>query len=162
MNVRRHRVGEEAELWRLYRDATRFVNARDYAPAQIRRWAPDEPAPGWREKLARSNPFVAEEDGQIVGFAELEPDGHIDYFYCHYQRQRRGVGRALYRAVEHEAIRAGIERLCAEVSVTARLFFEVMGFAVTEETNNVICGAPARQFRMQKRLGQDDPGPGGH
>ena len=160
MNVRRYRPGEETELWRLCRDAIRFVNARDYTPAQIQRWAPDEATPDWPERLARSNPFVADQDGQLVGFVELEPDGHIDYFYCHYQWQRRGIGRALYRTVENEAVRAGIRRLFTEVSVTARPFFESMGFEVTAETNHMICGAPARQFRMQKRLGQDGLAPG--
>ena len=160
MNVRRYCVGEEVELWRLYRDTTRFVNACDYTPAQIQRWAPDEPAPDWPARLSRSNPFVAEEAGRIVGFVELEPDGHIDYFYCHHEWQRRGVGRRLYRTVEAEAIRAGFRWLFAEVSVTARPFFESMDFEVTAETNNAVGGTPARQFRMQKHLGPDAPAPG--
>ena len=152
MNIRRYRVGQEAELWGVCRDATRFINARDYTPEQIRRWAPDLPEPGWSERLARTNPFVAELDGKIVGFVEWEANGHIDYFYCHHQWQRRGVGRRLYQAVEAEALRTKVDLLFTEASVTARPFFESMGFEVTLETNNLVCGAVAKQFRMQKRL----------
>ena len=152
MNIRRSRAGEEAELWLVCRDATRMINRRDYTPEQVRRWAPGLPEPGWNERLAQTNPLVAEQDGKIVGSVELEANGHIDYFYCHYRWQRRGVGRKLYQAVENEAARTGIDLLFAEASVTARTFFESLGFEVKVEANNLVCGAVARQLRMQKQL----------
>ncbi len=144
------------ELWQLHHDTTRIIIGQAYTPEQVRRWAPDAMEPWWNDRMAQSNPFVAEQDGKIVGFAELETDGHIDRFYCHHQWQRRGVGRKLYQAIEDEASRLGIRLLFAEVSVTARKFFESMGFEVTVEQNNIVCGAVARNFRMQKRL---DSGP---
>ena len=152
MNIRRYQVGEERKIWQVYRDTTRNINARDYTPEQVHRWAPDLPEPGWNERLARTNPFVAEQDGEIVGFVELEANGHIDYFYCHHQWQRQGIGKKLYQTVEGEASRMRLALLFAEVSVTARKFFESMGFAIKVETNNVVCGAVAKQFRMEKRL----------
>jgi putative acetyltransferase len=27
--------------------------------------------------------YVADDEGVIAGFGELEPNGHIDCFYCH-------------------------------------------------------------------------------
>ena len=66
---------------------------------------------------------MPEESGKILGFAELEDDGHIDYFYCDHEHQRRGVGSRLYEAIEKEARRRAIQRLHAAVSVTAKAFF---------------------------------------
>jgi GNAT superfamily N-acetyltransferase len=153
MNVRRYRRGEEEALWRLYHDTTHLINGRDYTAEQVERWAPAEIDMGkWVERVRARNPFVAEEDGAILGFAELESDGHIDYFYCHHRWQRKGVGKALFRTLEDEAIRLGIRSLRAEVSVTAREFFASMGFEIVEEQEKIVCGAPARRFLMQKRI----------
>jgi putative acetyltransferase len=106
----------------------------------------------WRERIGKSNPFVAVADGILVGFAELEPNGHIDYFYCHHEWQGKGVGTAIYRELEKEALRNGIRRLFAEVSMTAKEFFLKMGFVITEERSRIICDAPAKNFMMEKML----------
>jgi GNAT superfamily N-acetyltransferase len=70
---------------------------------------------------------VAEEAGRPVGFAELEPNGHIDRVYVSADHQRRGIGQQLLAAVMAEAQRAGIARLFTEASITARPFFEAQG-----------------------------------
>jgi len=151
MNIRRYRLGEEEALWRLYRDTTRKILGAFYTPEQIERWAPQNKSLAeWKERLRIRNPFVAEEKGQLVGFAELEPDGHIDYFYCHHQWQRKGVGRELYRALEDDAHRLGVTCLYAEVSVPAKPFFVSIGFEIVEEQVNLVCGAPAGRFIMRK------------
>jgi hypothetical protein len=38
------------------------------------------------------------------------------------------------------------------VSVPAKGFFLKQGFEVLEEQNNIVCGAPAPNFKMQKKL----------
>jgi putative acetyltransferase len=131
MNIRRYRPGEEERLWQLYYDTTHIINGKYYTPEQCERWAPAVvDMPRWRERIGARNPFVAEENGRILGFGELEPDGHIDYFYCDHAHQRRGIGRLLYEAIEKEARRLKIPCLHAAVSVTARAFFLRMGFEV--------------------------------
>jgi len=83
MNIRRYKTGEEQALWLLFYETVHKINCRDYSQAQLEAWAPStiDPAP-WKARLNRSNPFVAEENGKIVGFAEIENNGHIDCFYC--------------------------------------------------------------------------------
>lgn len=152
MNIRRYKPGEEAEIWQLHYDTTRIIIGQDYTLEQVQRWAPDRTRPNWGNYVTEKNPFVAEHDGQIVGFADLEPDGHIDRFYCHHRWQRRGVGRSLYRAIEERAFEWGLDLIFTEVSVTAQPFFSSVGFEIVEETHNVVCGTVARQFRMRKRL----------
>ncbi len=152
--VRRYQQGEEDAIWNLFFNTTRKVNSRDYTPAQINRWAPEGRDPmEWAMRLQRTNPFVAIESGEIVGFAELESDGHIDCFYCHHDWQRRRVGRTLFHTVEAEANALGLRELYAEVSTTAEPFFTAMGFRIEEERTPIICGSPAKQFLMRKGIG---------
>jgi len=152
MNIRRYKIGEEEEIWKLHHDTTREIIGKDYTRAQVEKWAPDQMEPDWIERVRQRNPFIAEHDGKIVGFAELEANGHIDRFYCHHQWQRKGIGKLLYRAIEEDASRMKLALLFAEVILTAREFFLSRGFEIVKEENNLICGAKAIRFQMQKQL----------
>lgn len=154
MIIRRYQPGEEPALWEVYFRATHETNARDYHPDLLNRWAPaDKDMDEWRERLAEKNPFVAVLDETIAGMAELEVDGFVDYFYVHPAFQRRGVGSRLMEELEDEARRIHLNVLKADVSLTAKAFFEAMGFTVTEARENVILGHPAPNFAMSKELG---------
>ena len=153
MEIRRFAEGDEEALWRIYYATTRESNARDYHPKLIERWAPkDKDTDEWGERIREKRPFVAEVEGEPVGFAELEESGYIDYFYVLPKYQGRGVGKELMSRVESEAGRLGLPKIYANVSVTAKPFFLSRGFAVTESRDNVILGLPAPNFAMEKLL----------
>src|SRR5690349_22132369 len=135
MKIRRYSPGEEERLWQLYHDTTHIINGRDYTREQCERWAPAvADMSTWKARIKSRNPFVAEEHGKILGFAELETNGHIDYFYCDHEYLRKGVGRKLYEAVEDEARCLKLPRLYAAVGVTATPFFLCIGLEVVKET----------------------------
>lgn len=96
--------------------------------------------------------YVAEDDGTITGFGELEADGHIDCFYCHKNYQRRGIGRQIYQAIEAQAIQLDLDRLWVEASITAKPFFEQMGFTVVQEQSVARRGQTFINYVMQKHL----------
>lgn len=153
MQVRRYKLGEEEQLWKLYYDTTHIINGEIYSKEQVKRWAPhDKDMDEWRKRIKEKNPFVALQDKKIIGFAELEVNGHIDYFYTHHQWQGKGVGSMLYNVIEKEAISQKVPCLYADVSVSAKGFFLKQGFKVTKEQKNIICGAPAPNFKMEKKL----------
>ena len=97
--------------------------------------------------------LVAEENGEVVGFAELEEDGCLDMIYRRKDTVGRGIGKRLYRAIEHEAHSRGIERVFAEASITARPFFERLGFRVLREQVVRRRGVGLTNFMMDKKLG---------
>ena len=152
VQIRRYRLGEEEAIWAVYFVSTRHIVAREYTPEQVQRWAPELPPADWKCKLASTNPFVALIAGQIVGFAELESDGHVNNFYCHHDFQRQGIGTALFRAIEEEAFHLHLPELFAEVSTTGINFFVAQGFVIEEERSNIVCNAPAKQYLVRKRL----------
>jgi putative acetyltransferase len=154
IEIRRYKPGEEPAIWNVYFLATHLSIARDYHPDLIQRWAPrTQDMKQWAERLARKNPFVAVVDGHVIGMAEIEADGFIDYFYVHPHWQRRGIGKALLERIETEARTHGIRTIFADVSVTAKDFFAARGFDVLESKNKVILGHLAPNFRMEKLLG---------
>ena len=91
-------------------------------------------------------------DNTIVGFAEFELDGHIDCFYCHHQWIGSGIGSALMNAIYERANQKKILRIFAEVSITARPFFEKQGFIITKEQTVVIKGVQLTNYKMEKNF----------
>jgi putative acetyltransferase len=153
MLIRDYNQGDAAAITRLFYETIRFVNLQDYSEQQVRAWAPVVPDPEiWHSRMSERYTLVAEESGQILAFAELERDGHLDMFYCRKEVIRRGVGRSLYRAVELKAIGLRLEGIFTDASITARPFFEHCGFSIIREQIVTRGGIELSNFRMEKRL----------
>jgi len=152
LSLRRHVPGDAGPILALFRDTIRRVNRRDYTAAQVEAWAqPHVTVHAWSARL-RDATFVIEAEGQLVCFAELDPDGHIDCFFCHADWQGRGLGSMMMEHLEREARAAGAPSLYAEVSLTARPFFERKGFVIEAQQEVPIGGERLTNFRMRRRL----------
>lgn len=151
--VRDYGRGDARDICRLFYETVRTVKLGDYSPDQVRAWAPDPPDPdAWHARMSGRHTLVAEGDGEVVGFAELEEDGHLDMFYCRWDVVGRGVGSLLYAAVEDKAGDLGLDRIFTEASITARPFFERKGFAVLGRNTVVRRGVELTNFSMEKFL----------
>ena len=155
MNVRPYKPEDTAALARLFTETVHSVNAADYSHEQLAAWAPDPPdMEHWHRRLSERIVFVAEQDSETVGFATFEPDGHLDYIYAQRRFQRQGVGAALLQSIEQEAISRGVTRIFAEVSLTARPFFERVGFRLIASQRIKHRGISFINYRMEKFLFQ--------
>lgn len=137
----------------LFRDTVLTVNAADYDDQQCRAWAAgwaDEAR--WAARLEEQYFLVAEQKRQLDGFASLAADGYLALLYVHQDLQRQGIALALYEALEAEARRRGLANLETDASITARPFFEKMGFSLMAPQKKVISGVAFTNFRMRKRL----------
>ena len=154
MLIRLFQKQDSDQIARLFHDTVREVNIHDYSTAQVNAWAPDDlHIEEWSESCAKKFTYVAEEeDGEIIGFGQLEANGHIDCFFCHKDYQRCGVGTRLYRAIEAKALELRIESLFVEASITARAFFKNRGFVVVKEQQVTIRGENFTNFAMDKSL----------
>jgi len=153
MKLRPYRDEDAPALLDLFRETVRRINARDYAPHQIQAWASDEIDPAtWAGRFTGRYVIVAEEQGTPVGFAELEPNGHIDRVYVSADHQGLGIGRALMDAVIAQAERQGLPRLFVEASITARSFFEGLGFVLIAPQVVTLRGVEFVNYRMERRV----------
>ncbi len=137
----------------LFRQAVRRVAIRDYSEAQVKAWAPDmAEREKWVERRASRPTWVAEIDGKVAGFTDLEPDGHVDMMYVHPDFRGRGVANALMAKVEEAADEQKLGRLYTEASITARPFFEKKGFRVISAQTVHVRGQDLVNYRMEKFL----------
>ncbi|MEM7016246.1 MAG: GNAT family N-acetyltransferase [Pseudomonadota bacterium] len=151
--IRAFHAEDAAELLELFTNTVHTINPRDYTPVQIAAWAPrDRDTIAWQHSFENKHIFIAECDGMIAGFAELEDDGHIDRVYNHHDFQGKGVGKMLLNALETKARDLSIQRLYAEVSITARPFFAGLGFELEVEQTVERLGVQMTNFRMYKYL----------
>lgn len=153
IEVRLFKASDAEQIARLYHDTIREVTIHDYTPQQVKAWAPDDLYfRNWVEVCSKRFTFVADDEGAIAGFSELEPSGHIDCFFCHKNYQRRGVGSLIYQATETKAIELSLKWLFVEASITAKSFFQSLGFTVVN-TQNVTCrGEQFTNYKMEKFL----------
>lgn len=104
----------------------------------------------WQKRVDDMNPFVAELNGKIVGFADLQQDGYIDHFFCHAGYQGIGVGRLLMERLFAKGRSEGIKRYYSQVSKTVRPFYEHFGFCVVKKQKVDINGQLLTNFVMEK------------
>lgn len=153
LEIRRFESGDEETLRTLFYYTVRKICINDYTDAQVSAWAPNiYVAEDWNKKIALLNPFIVLLDGQVVGYADLQPDGYVDHFFCHWQHQGKGVGTALMQQLIAEGARNFNHRLYANVSLTAKPFFERHGFTVAKQQSVDIRGQTLTNFLMEKEL----------
>ncbi len=138
-------------LWDIHFYTIRNINIRDYSQEQVEAWAPEYlDLSLWKNRMKVLSPFVAEIDGVIVGYTDLQSDGLIDHFFCHYKYQGQGVGKALMNCILETGKQRGIKRFYSEVSITARPFYEHFGFEVVKAQEVEVRGQRLRNFVMEK------------
>lgn len=154
MIIRLYAPQDIDDLMELFRASVRQVASRDYSPAQVLAWAPDDlDRDLWLQRRGSRPTWVAMIDGRIAGFTDLEADGHVDMMFVHPDFQGRRVASGLLRHVEAEAADLGLARLFTEASITAKPFFERRGFRVIAEQQVAVRGQVLTNYRMEKPLG---------
>ena len=152
ITTRKYHPNDARSLADIYYYTIHNINIRDYTEEQVNAWAPSTSLEidDWQTKWSKLPPIVALSDNKIVGFTEFGPNGYIDCFFVHHNFQGLGAGSALMNAIEHEAKEKNIQHLSAEVSITAKPFFEKKGFKVTKQQTVVMRKVNLANFIMEK------------
>jgi len=135
----------------IFLGAIREIASRDYASAQIDAWAQVDRESWALRRLSRPT-WVAIIDQLPVGFADLEPNGHLYMMFVHPAHQRAGIASALLNAIEIAARAQGLSEIFTEASITARAFFERRGFSIVTAQLVEKRGRHLRNYRMEKFL----------
>ena len=101
MDLRRYRTEYLPALSCLFGETVRRVNSRDYAPPQVQAWAAGEAdlltRDSWFQRLYT---LVAEADGRIVGYGNVDDTGYLDHLFVRWDCQGQGIATALCDALE--------------------------------------------------------------
>ena len=148
------RVAEEADLQsilKLFKDCVLTVCRGDYSLEQLNAWASAAAnIQKWKDKIKLQYFVVAHVNKKLVGFGALENKDLIDLLYVDKDYQGSGVGNKIFESLVSTARSQGTNVLKAEVSKTARHFFESKGFAVVLEQSKQIEGIVLKNYQMTK------------
>lgn len=153
MIVRKYRKEDNESLVRLFYDTVRTICARDYTPAQIAVWAPDQIDPEqWCKSFEINVTFVAEIENRIVGFANMDDAGYLDRLYVAADCQRMGVAASLIQTIEKQAREKNLSEIQVDASITALPFFLRKGYAIVKENIVERRGEELKNYSMRKQL----------
>lgn len=153
MPIRTFHPGDEPALRAVFYSSVHALARHHYTAEQLDAWAPRQyDAAQWGERVRGNRPFIAEVDGCIAGFADLQDSGYVDHFFVAGDFAGRGVGRALMAHIHQSAAARGMGRLFADVSLTAEPFFQKWGFGVEARQQVERAGVVLANVRMGKVL----------
>ena len=130
MVIRAYRSEDCPTLAQIYYETIHTVNAADYTKAQLDAWATGNvDLAVWDAYFLARHSFVAEQDGFILGFADMDDTGYLGRLYVHHDHQGKGIGKALCHAVEGAV---QVPRYTLHSSITAKPFYEKLGYRTVE------------------------------
>jgi len=142
------------EIQQLFFDTIHMICKKDYNVEQIEAWSSvkndDEK---WQEKILNQYFLVARADDKIVGFGSLENNNYLDLLYVHKDYQKKDIAKKLLTILEKKAEINRADKITADVSKTARSFFEKNGYKVIKEQKRKIRNIFLPNYRMVKKLG---------
>ena len=148
MTLRPYRTGDLAAIAALFYESVHTLCRGNYTTEQLDAWATgsiDEEA--WDASFRAHHTLVAEENGVLLGFADMAEDGYLDRLYVHPVHTKKGVATALVNALEAACPAA---QFTTHASMTARPFFEKRGYRVEQEQQVVRRGVTLTNFVMKK------------
>lgn len=114
-------------------------------------WAGPRPDPErWRDRIGQSVGLMAEVDGKPAGFMTFVAPDEIDLAFVLPHEARKGLGSALYSALEPIARACGARQLTCFASRTSRPFFARHGFETLHPRIVHRRGVPLTGYVMRK------------
>lgn len=111
--------------------AVRTSNSADYDPAVIELLCASFTPAKIIDQMSERDVFAAVLDEAIVGTVSFgKAKGRLNALFVDPQLHRQGVGARLVRHIEQHAAGAGIAVLWLSASITARPFYERLGYAL--------------------------------
>lgn len=150
------RKGNEQDLPQmllLFRDTITTICKEDYNPSQLDAWKSGaENKERWHNVMKEQYVLIAEIENKIIGFCTLDQGNYIDLLFVHKNYQHQGIASQLYQVIEKEALDQHQKLLTAEVSKTAKSFFESKGFIIVQEQTVHVKGVDLSNYKMEKTL----------
>ncbi len=159
LSIRNYKSTDCEPLYSLFYDTVHAV--AEYTDIQLDAWADGRPdLDEWHRSFVLHKTFVAEADGVIVGFGDIDVSvecsicatAFLDRLYVHKDFQRKGIGRTILKELEKYASdnAAGVIRTYS--SITALPFFEAMGYENIRENTVIQNGVELTNYLIRKEV----------
>lgn len=152
MKLRSYRPADLTEIEALFYDTVHTVTVKDYSAAQRNAWASGKvDSEQWNASFLAHHTVIAEQDGRILGFGDMDAAGYLDRLYVHKDFQHQGIATAICDALE---CAVETDFFIVHASITARPFFEKRGYAVLKKQKVERRGVLLTNFVMKKPKGE--------
>ena len=138
MILRKYNPDDCIKLLKLFYDTVRNVNRKDYNDEQLSVWAPDN--------------YLEENNGEIVGFGDIEKTGYLNRLFIHKDYQNMGIASAIVKELEKYAKKTCICTIITEASITAKPFFERLGYTLVKKQQVERIGISLTNYVMEKNI----------
>jgi len=153
MNFRIATITDISEMQDLYVNTIKSVCKKEYGALQIEAWISGaNNHERWLDVVTNQFVFLAIIEGKIAGYGTLKDGNYIDLFFIHKDFQRKGIAEKIYNELENKAKNADSKFITADVSITAKPFFEKKGFRVEKEQHNLIKNVELINYKMVKEF----------
>ncbi|MCS4301727.1 GNAT family N-acetyltransferase [Chryseobacterium sp. BIGb0232] len=141
------------EMLQLFKDTITTVCNKDYNTDQLEAWKSGaDNQERWEKVISKQYILIAESENKMAGFCTLDQGNYIDLLFIHKDYQHQGIASKLYRLIEKEALQQNQKFLTADVSKTAKPFFERMNFKIIQEQIVSVKGVDLVNYKMEKSL----------
>ncbi|WP_428230198.1 GNAT family N-acetyltransferase [Flavobacterium sp.] len=146
-------IADLKEMQEMYIETIKWVCKNDYNPLQINAWVSGlNDTERWLKVIHNQYVSLAVIENKIVGYGTLKDGNYIDFLCVHKDFQRQGIADKVFNQLEIEARKENAKKITADVSITAKPFFEKKGFIIIAEQKNIRLGVELFNYKMEKNL----------
>lgn len=151
MNIRKYEKNDNQEIYKLFYDTVHNIKRKTYTKKQLDLWAKKRvDLDNWCEKFAQSYTIVAEDNGEIIGFSNINSEGYIDTLYVHKNHQNKKVATNILSNIEKYSFENNFHQIMTYSSENAKAFFEKSGYVVEEQNILIIGKEELKNYLMKK------------
>ena len=152
MKIRTYTANDCNEIIALFFNTVHAINKNDYSTQQLNAWATGKVNKlEWHNSFLEHYTIVAEINGQIVGFGDLD-NSYLDRLYVHKDYQHQGIASAITDSLEQYGRQTHHIEITTHASITAKPFFEKRGYHTLKEQQVERNGVLLTNFVMKKQL----------
>ncbi|EOL50003.1 GNAT family N-acetyltransferase [Enterococcus caccae] len=133
-SLRKYQQSDLKDILTIFNGTVQAINKKDYTQQQIDQWVQLTPDyDQWHARLAPTYAMVALNRMEVIGFGNITDTGELDYLYVDKKWIGYGIGKMLAKDLMDHALKAGAKELTVYSSITAKPFFESLGFELVEQ-----------------------------
>jgi GNAT superfamily N-acetyltransferase len=133
--IRRSRQEDAQSIRNVHVATVEGIRTALYTHEEISAWAVPKDRESYEDSIRNSEFFVAEEDGDILGFGVLnQQNAVVEALYVIPKATGRGIGLKLLRMLEERACVLGLKALRLDASLNAVPFYKRAGYVGEKET----------------------------
>ena len=151
MMIRKYQPSDCPRLAELFYQTVHEVNKQDYTKEQLNAWASGKvDLDAWNRSFLKHYTLIAVEEGEILGFGDIDKTGYLDHLYVHSEFQGQGIASSICQELERYAYTMHAPKITVHASITARPFFEKRGYRVLREQQVERQGVLLTNYKMEK------------